>query len=119
MSMLLMAAMLGMAELMPAAELDYRPGSLAYQALVDGDLRLAERQLSGSNAELGYDPAWLINHAQLLARSGRVNEAREVLRRVTLAPDTEVVLASGEVVGSREASRRALQGLRVNRLTSR
>lgn len=119
MSILLFAAMLGTAEPARAAELDYSPGTLAFEALVEGDLSLAERQLRASGSRIGQDPAWLLNYGQLLARSGRVNEASAIFRRVAQAPDSEIVLASGEVTGTREASRRALQRLRLSGISSR
>lgn len=119
MSILLVAAMLGAAEPARPAELDYSPGALAYEALMGGDLQLAERQLRDSGAAIGNDPAWLLNYGQLLARSGRVNEASAIFRRVAQAPDSEIVLASGEVTGTRDASRRALQRLRLSGISSR
>lgn len=119
MSIFLVAAMLSAAEPAPPAELEYRRGELAYQALVQGDLQLAERQLMESSTANHNDPAWLLNYGQFLARSGRVNEASAVFRRVAAAPDSEIVLASGEVTGTREASRRAMQRLRLNGISAR
>lgn len=119
MSMLLVAAMLGAAEPSRTAELEYDRGSLAFEALVQGDLRLAERQLAEAGPGIRNDPAWLLNYGQMLARSGRVNEASAVFRQVADAPDGEIVLASGEVTGTREASRRALQRLRLSGISSR
>lgn len=119
MSILLVAAMLGAAEPAQMAELDYSRGALAYEALVKGDLQLAEKQLRTSAPEIRNDPAWLLNYGQLLARSGRVNEASAVFRRVAEAPDSEIVLASGEVTGTRDASRRALQRLRLSGISAR
>lgn len=100
-------------------ELEYRAGSLGFGALVRGDLVLAERQLLASRAENQNDPAWLLNYGQLLARQGRVTEASAIFRRVAGAPDTEIVLANGDVIGTREASRRASRQLRATGLTSR
>lgn len=119
MSTILMTLLLSLGSPVAMAELDYAPGTLAYQALVDGDLARAERQLKASGKDMQSDPAWLLNYGQFLARSGRVTEASAVLRRVASAPDSEVVLASGEVTGTREASRRALQRLRLGGLSSR
>lgn len=117
MSALILAALIGLAA--PGAELEYAPGSLAYQALVQGNLQLAERQLKVANAAEQNDPAWLLNYGHFLARSGRVNEASAMFRRVAQAPDSEIVLASGEVTGTRDASRRALQRLRLGSLSAR
>ncbi len=119
MSTILMALLIATGGPGATAELDYAPGTLAYQALLQGDLTSAERQLKDSGRTIHNDPAWLLNYGALLARSGRVNEASAILRRVTIAPDAEVVLASGEVTGTREASRRALQRLRLGGLSSR
>lgn len=114
---LILAALAG--SMQPAAEMDYGAGSLGYGALVQGDLATAERQLLASRAANGNDVAWLLNYGQLLARQGRVNEAREVFRRIERAPDSEVVLASGEVIGTREASRLSARRLAPPSLTSR
>ena len=119
MSILLALAMLSTAQPVTTTEIDYAPGALAYRALVGGDLKLAERQLKASGPASHNDPAWLLNYAQLLARSGRATEASAILRRVVLAPDNEVVLASGEVTGTREAARRASQRLRLSGLSAR
>lgn len=114
---LILAALLGGAQ--PAAELDYGAGTLGYSALVRGDLIAAEQQLLNSRAANGQDVAWLLNYGQLLARQGRVAEARDVFRRIERAPESEVVLASGEVVGTREASRLASRRLTQQSLTAR
>jgi Tfp pilus assembly protein PilF len=119
MSASLIAALLAFSSPGSGAELEYAPGTLAYQALVKGDLGKAEQQLRASSSANQNDPAWLLNYGQLLARSGRVNEASAIFRRVASAPDSEVVLANGEVTGTREASRRALQNLRLGGLSSR
>lgn len=119
MSTILIAALIGLGSPVAGAELDYAPGTLAYQALVEGDLARAERELRTSSGVMQNDPAWLLNYGQFLARSGRVNEASAIFRRVSLAPDSEIVLASGEVTGTRNASRRALQRLRLNGLSAR
>jgi Tfp pilus assembly protein PilF len=119
MSIFLIAAMLGAAEPSRTAELEYDRGSLAFEALVQGDLKRAEQQLSEAGPAIRNDGAWLLNYGQLLARSGRVNEASAVFRRVADAPDSEIVLGSGEVMGTREASRRALQRLRLSGISSR
>jgi Tfp pilus assembly protein PilF len=115
----LLAAFLAAAPAEPAAELDYSPGALAYQALVKGDLSFAEKQLEASRPANQQDMAWLLNYGQLLARQGRVAEAHSVFRRVERAPNSEVVLASGEVIGTREASRLAARRLVAQSLTSR
>lgn len=114
---LIFAALLSGAQ--PPAELDYQAGSLGYGALVRGDLATAEQQLLGSRAANGQDVAWLLNYGQLLARQGRVAEAREVFRRIERAPDAEIVLASGKVVGTHEASRLAARRLAQQGLTAR
>jgi Tfp pilus assembly protein PilF len=116
---LLLAASLMAGAAEPKSELDYSSGSLAYQALVKGDLALAERQLLASRPDNGQDVAWLLNYGQLLARQGRVNEAREVFGRIARAPDSEVVLASGQVIGTREASRLAARRLAPQSFTAR
>nr|WP_314444203.1 hypothetical protein [uncultured Sphingomonas sp.] len=100
-------------------ELDYRAGALGYDALVRGNLGLAERQLLASHAENRNDPAWLLNYGHLLARQGRVTEAYGIFQQVAAAPDAEIVLANGEIIGTREASQRASRQLRAKGLASR
>jgi Flp pilus assembly protein TadD len=117
MNALILAALLGSAQ--PAAELDYKAGALGYGALVKGDLATAEQQLLRSRADNGQDVAWLLNYGQLLARQGRVAEAREVFRRIERAPEAEVVLSSGAVIGTREASRLASRRLMQQSLSAR
>ncbi|UUR08172.1 hypothetical protein [Sphingomonas glaciei] len=116
---LLFAALLAAGSAEPASEIDYSSGALAYEALVRGDLTLAEQQLAGSQAANRTDGAWLLNYGQLLARQGRVNEAREVFRRVARAPASEIVLASGEVMTTREVSRIASRRLTQQSLSAR
>lgn len=116
---LIVAAALSGGDRANNVELDYAPNELAYQALVQGDLRAAGQQLEASRLENRNDPAWLLNYGQWLVRSGRVNEANAVFRHVANAPDTDIVLASGEVVGSQEVSRRAMRSLRANSLAAR
>ncbi len=119
MQILLAAAFLAVGSAEPATELDYADGALAFTALMKGDLHRAETQLSASRAVNEHDGAWLLNYGQLLARQGRVNEARAIFRQVADAPDSEVVLASGELIGTREASRLATRRLSKLNLTSR
>lgn len=119
MALIWFAALALSGQAVPSGELEYRSGDLAYHSLVTGDLARAERQLASSRSKYTSDPAWLLNYGYLLGRSGRVNEAAEILRIVRSAPDTEVVLASGEVIGTREASRRSLTRLRLSGFSSR
>lgn len=116
---LLLATLLATASAQPDAELDYSSGALAYQALVRGDLALAQSQLVASRGANEQDGAWLLNYGQLLAKQGRVNEAREIFRRIARAPNSEVVLDSGEVIGTREASRLATRRLASQSLSAR
>lgn len=119
MQIFLAAMLLASGGAQPATEMDYADGALAYQALVQGDLKRAESQLLASRAGNGQDVAWMLNYGQLLARQGRANEARAVFRRVAEAPDSEVVLASGEVIGTREASKLAARRLASQGLSAR
>ncbi len=101
-----------------AQEIDYAPGALGYAALKAGDLATAERQLRTSNADAN-DPARLINLGQVLARQGRHAEAADLFRRARALQDSELVLANGDVIGSREAARQALRSMPNLRLSSR
>lgn len=114
---LILAAVLGFGQ--PATELEYKAGTLGYQALMSGDLAAAEQQLLRSKPANGNDLAWMLNYGQLLARQGRVAEAREMFRKIERAPDNEVVLASGAVMGTREASRLASRRLMQQSLSAR
>ena len=101
-----------------AQEMDYAPGALGYAALKAGDLSTAERQLRTSPADAN-DPARLINLGQVFARQGRHAEAADLFRRAKTLEDSELVLADGAVMSSREAARRALRAIPDVRFSSR
>ena len=95
-----------------SAELNYPKGSLGYNALVRADYATAEAQL---RADLGVnesDPARLINLGQVYAMTGRVIEARRMFRLALQVEDVELVLSNDRVMGSHDAARAALRGLK-------
>lgn len=103
----------------PAAELDYARGSLGFEALMSSDYAMAEQQLRRVRDIEENDPARLINLGQVLARTGRIAEAEGLFRRAMAAPDGELIMGDGAVMGSREAAARALRGLPRIELSSR
>lgn len=103
----------------PVGEIEYRQGALGYDALVSGDYRSAEQQLRGADDVMHNDPAWLINYGQVLARTGRTEEAAAKFRQAMAQDDAELVLADGRVMSSREAASAALKKLRPLTLSSR
>jgi len=90
-------------------EIGYPAGSLAYNAMVDGDYARAEQQLREDNRVDRNDPARLINLGQVLAKTGRASEAAILFAQAMRGEDIELVLADGRVMSSREAARRALE----------
>jgi tetratricopeptide (TPR) repeat protein len=92
----------------PGGEIGYPKGSLGYDALVSANYSAAERQILSDSRIAKNDPARLINLGQVYAKTGRTAEAIRVLEQAMRAEDIELILANGEVVGSREAARKAL-----------
>jgi len=94
------------------AELDYPKGSLGFDALVRADYATAEAQLSADRRVAENDPARLINLGQVFAMTGRITEARRMFRQALQVADVELVLADDRVMGSHDAARAALRGLK-------
>jgi Flp pilus assembly protein TadD len=95
------------------AEIGYPKGSLAYKAIVTADYVRAESQLNKEVRIPRDDPARLINHGQVLAKTGRLAEAATLFRKALAADEIELILADGRVMSSREAARRALESVSV------
>ncbi len=92
-----------------AQEINYEQGQLGFAALRSGDTDRAIAQLEQASAELPDDPARLINLGNAYARVGRVEEARETLRRAIAAKrHFDLILSDGRVVDSRRAAIDAL-----------
>lgn len=106
-----LASLAGVALAEPGSEIGYPQGSLGYEALVSANYTTAERQILDSRVAKN-DPARLINLGQIYANTGRTAEAITVLERAMRAEETELILANGEVIGSRDAARRALALIR-------
>lgn len=94
-------------------EIGYPAGSLAYNAMVDGDYARAEQQLRRDNRVDRNDPARLINLGQALAKTGRGAEAAILFAQAMRGEEIELVLADGRVMSSREAARRALMTVKA------
>lgn len=93
------------------AEVGYPEGSLAYRAIASGDYGKAERQLLKEVRIPKDDPARLINHGQVLAKTGRLAEAARLFERAIESEEVELILADGRIMSSREAARRALMSV--------
>ena len=106
-----LASLAGVALAEPG-EIGYPEGSLGYDALVNANYAIAERQIMSDSHVAKNDPARLINLGQIYANTGRTAEAIKVLEKAMRVEETELILANGEVVGSREAARRALNLIR-------
>lgn len=107
-----LAALAGAAVAQPSGEIGYPQGSLGYDALVNANYTSAERQILADSRVAKNDPARLINLGQIYAKTGRTDEAIKVLEQAMRAEEMELILANGEVVGSRQAARRALDLIR-------
>ena len=95
----------------PAGEIGYPQGSLGYDALVNANYATAEQQILDSNIGKN-DPARLINLGQIYRKTGRTELAIQVLEAAARLDEVELILANGEVIGSRDAARKALAALR-------
>ncbi|AMO72515.1 hypothetical protein [Sphingorhabdus sp. M41] len=102
-----------------SGEIGYAQGSLGYDALVSGNNDLALQQLEASEKLHAKDPARLINLGQTYARLGRMGDAARMFNAAAQSNrQFDLVLASGEVINSREAAELALRNLN-NRIASR
>ena len=92
-----------------AGEIGYARGSLGYDAIVSGDLRTAEAQIENARDIDAADPARLINLGYIHMRTGRIQTAQRLFEAARDSARPEMlVLASGEVISSREVATRAL-----------
>lgn len=92
-----------------AGELGYARGALGYDALVAGDLWTAEVQIETARDIDAADPARLINLGYIHMRTGRIQTAQRLFEAARdSARPTMLVLASGEVISSRDVAQRAL-----------
>ena len=103
----------------PGGEVDYPRGALGYDALMSRDLPKAEAQLRASRGMFWNDPARLINYGQVMAKTGRTDEAAALFRQAMRSDDLELVLADGSVMTSRDAAATALKRLQPIQLSSR
>lgn len=114
-SMLVAASLCGVAhaEPMVTGETAYPKAAIGYDALMSGDNeRAISDMLDGSVSR--HDPGFLLNLGQAYARSGRVDEARELFRKAARKrDDVDLVLADGRVINSRLAARQALATVQV------
>lgn len=115
MTRLFALAALGLAALSAPAlaqnsgEIGYARGSLGYDAIVSGDLRTAEAQIENARDIDAADPARLINLGYIHMRTGRIQTARRLFEAARDSARPEMlVLANGEVIGSRDVATRAL-----------
>lgn len=93
-------------------EIGYPQGSLGYEAIVQANYGAAEKQIQSSWQISREDPARLINLGQIYAKTGRKAEATKVLTQALNLEEVELVLANGDVIGSRDAARKALAMIR-------
>jgi len=83
----------------------------ASSAIRAGDYRKAERQLIVRHYTDFNDPARLINIATIYAATGRVPQARKMLKRVSRIGNALLILDSGEVRSSKVLARLMLSRL--------
>lgn len=93
-------------------EIEYPEGALGYGAIMSEDYATAERQLRDYQAHKD-DPARLINFGQVLAKTGRVEQAAKQFKRAIEADNVELILADGRTIESRKAALRALESLNL------
>lgn len=114
---LLAASALTFAAASPAmagdSEINYPKGSLAYDAIAAADYEQAEDRLRKEVRVPRDDPARLINHGYVLAKTGRMAEAAKLFEKASQVEEIELILADGRVMSSREAALKALQSVSV------
>ena len=92
----------------------YAKNSLAYEALVTGDMKTAESQLTTSPAAAKADPAWQLNMAHVHAMKGETDTAIALYQAVMAQGRSfPVTLASGEVASTKEVAALALARLQA------
>jgi tetratricopeptide (TPR) repeat protein len=96
-------------------EIEYPRGSLGYEALVASDYQRAEQQLRADNRVHHNDPARLLNYGLVLAKTGRMAEARKLFEQTLAEDEVELILADGETLGSHEVARRGLRMTKASR----
>jgi cytochrome c-type biogenesis protein CcmH/NrfG len=85
---------------------------VAYKALAEGRTQDALAQLRDSEAVRAGDPAALINLGSAYARQGRVSDARAAFTAAMNSKTRyDLELGNGAWIDSREAAKRALEGL--------
>ncbi len=100
-------------------EIGYSKGALGYDALVAGDNETALEQLKAADGVHENDPARLINIGQAYVRTGRTGDAAKMfMAAMNSNRSFDLLLADGSVMNSREAAKKALNGLN-NRIASR
>lgn len=97
------------------AEIGYPKGSLAYKAIAAGDYSKAERRLRSEVRVPRDDPARLLNYGYVLAKTGRAAAAASLFEQAIQGDEIELILADGRTISSREAARRALLRLKLQR----
>lgn len=96
----------------PVGEIGYPKGSLGYDALVKANYEAAERQIESDFGISKNDPAKLINLGQIYWKTGRIDLAVRVLEAAMRSENIELILANGDIMGSRDAARRILGTIR-------
>lgn len=92
-----------------AGEVGYSNGALGYDALVAGQVRIAEAQIEASRQADSNDPARLINLGYAHMQTGRYRSAQALFEAARDSHRHFVVeLANGETADTRDVARRAL-----------
>ncbi len=101
------------AESADGVETAYPAIAIGYEALASGDNARAIRDmLDGSISR--HDPAFLLNLGHAYARTGRLDEARELFRKAAKKRENvDLILADGRIMSSKMAARQALATVQV------
>jgi hypothetical protein len=98
------------------SEIGYDRGSLAFEALMANDNKVALQQLARDRSVPKTDPAKLINTGRAYARLGDFTRAEEsFLAALHCKYEMDLILADGREMNSRKAARAALKDLRISR----
>lgn len=113
---LIAAAVLAVAVAAPAQaqekEIGYPEGSLAYEALMNSNYALAEKQLRADKRVPARDPARLMNLGLVLANTGDLEGARRAFNQILSEDEIELIMSDGSTQDSHDAARRSLAMLK-------
>lgn len=102
---------IGMAMLLQVATTAPAASDYGFQKIADGNFDAAEVSLQAASIAEPDEPLVLINLAQVYRRTGRVDQARAMYRRVLETPNADLVLGDYRTAWSHDLARRGIATL--------